>query len=123
MLVTVVSHDFKRARFELLHRTSIRYPAERFRFVGIDPDWEKTASVKEEILKFEAMTRKAWEVDPYACAKNGELGTKRRGRNLWRRFNSYTTSCPELTGLLGWCGLENRPSQSHLYSGMLPWRK
>lgn len=117
MLVTVISHAFKRDRFQQLHRASIRYPEEQFRFVGIDPDWAKTASVEEDVLKSEGRTRSAWEADPYACVKNGELKTKRRGRNPWRRFNSYTASCPELTGLLGWCGSQ----PSHLYPGTLPW--
>lgn len=122
-LVTVISHEFKRDRFQQLHRASLRYPEERFRFVGIDPDWEKTVSIKEETLKFEGMTRKAWKTDPYACAENGELKTKRRARNPWRRFNSYSTSCPELKGLLSWCGLGDVSSELRIYPGMLPWLK
>lgn len=121
--VTVISHNFKRERFQQLHRTSLRYPEERFRFVGIDPDWEKALSTKENTLKFEEMTKRAWEVDPYACVRTGELRTKRRGRNPWRRFNSYAMSCPELKGLLGWCGLGEGRSESQLYPGTLPWPK
>lgn len=119
--ITVISHDFKRERFQQLHRASLQYPEEQFQFVGIDPDWEKVVSVKEQIVEYEGITRKAWERDPYACAKNGELRAKRRGRNPWRRFHSYTTSCPELAGLLAWCGLGETSPQLQFYPGALPW--
>ena len=35
--ITLVSHDFKKRRFIELHCPAIRWPVERFTFIGIDP--------------------------------------------------------------------------------------
>jgi hypothetical protein len=35
--VTVVSYNFKRARFLQLHRAALKFPEESFRFIGLDP--------------------------------------------------------------------------------------
>lgn len=117
--ITVVSHEFKRDRFEKLHRESLRFPEGLFKFTGVDPVWTENTAVKEKVLEREKMTREAWGTDLYACAKDGELRGKRRGRNPGRRFNAYATSCPELVGLLGWCGIEKGVSK--LYPEKLPW--
>lgn len=36
-MVTVVSHEFKRARFMDLHIRAMRWPRERVEFLGVDP--------------------------------------------------------------------------------------
>jgi len=52
--ITVVGFEFKRKRFEGLHRQAIRFPAERFNYVGIDSDeWnylDKNFVEKGELL-------------------------------------------------------------------------
>jgi hypothetical protein len=36
--VTIVGYEFKRARFTDLHRAALRWPIEKFRYIGVDPD-------------------------------------------------------------------------------------
>ncbi len=36
--ITVVGYDFKRPRFEELHRTALRWPKYRFDYIGVDPN-------------------------------------------------------------------------------------
>ncbi|KAF9467337.1 hypothetical protein BDZ94DRAFT_1249113 [Collybia nuda] len=38
--ITVVGYEFKRARFVDLHRAALRWPKERFNYIGVDPDDE-----------------------------------------------------------------------------------
>ncbi|RPB13412.1 hypothetical protein P167DRAFT_486492 [Morchella conica CCBAS932] len=121
--IIVISHEFKRERFQRLHREAIQFPEEAFTFVGIDPDWaDETNTNKASILEHEESTRAAWGVDLYACVEDDELREKRRGRNPMRRYNAYSISCPELVGLFRWCGLdEGTGITTRLYPGKLPW--
>ena len=36
--ITVVGYDFKRPRYEELHRTALRWPKYRFDYIGVDPN-------------------------------------------------------------------------------------
>lgn len=38
--ITVVGYDFKRRRFEELHRAAMRWPNSKFEYVGIDAEGE-----------------------------------------------------------------------------------
>lgn len=82
--VTVISNEFKRARFTELHCKALGWPADRFNFVGIDPDYmkwdlERAASVREGERRngFEP-----WQKGMHGCDE--ELEAKRRRRNPWR---------------------------------------
>ena len=101
-----VSWAFKRERFEL-HREAIRWPANRFVYVGANDPPEI-----EQAAKAEARTRAGYIADPYSSG--AEYRAKREARNPFRRQHGYGASCPELTGLLGHAGPE-------LYRGPLPW--
>ena len=41
--LTVVGYDFKRPRFEELHRSALRWPKDKFNYIGIDPDHNSKA--------------------------------------------------------------------------------
>ena len=51
--------------------------------------------------------------DPFGCRDPGLLA-KRAARDPFHRAEPYALSCPELAGLLSWCG----PAP---YPGLLPW--
>ncbi|KAG6821023.1 hypothetical protein H0H93_007913 [Arthromyces matolae] len=36
--ITVVGYDFKQARFTDLHRAALRWPIEKFHYIGVDPE-------------------------------------------------------------------------------------
>jgi hypothetical protein len=81
--VTIVSNEFKRARFLDLHRIALGWPADRITFVGIDPEYmaqdlERAASVREGERRngFEP-----WRRDMFGRGK--ELEGKRKSRNPW----------------------------------------
>eukprot|EP00756_Hemistasia_phaeocysticola_P045392 Hpha_TRINITY_DN19149_c0_g1::TRINITY_DN19149_c0_g1_i1::g.94882::m.94882 len=103
--VTVVSYGYKRHRFADLHRSAVRFPEPRFRFVGVDPPsvpFTDTANVKH------------FSADPYGCQTNRDL---RRQRNPYRRAVPYgeEDSCPEMHELLHFCGPGLFPERK------LPW--
>lgn len=86
--ITVVSHEFKRARFMDLHAKAARWPQDCVEFVGIDPtymanggtewDEERTASV----LRGERERGyRVWADDLWGAGE--VLRGKRRGRNCW----------------------------------------
>lgn len=79
--LTIISNEFKRARFLELHCKAIGWPAERVEFVGIDPEYmshdlERAASVREGERKngFEL-----WQRDMLGL--NQQLERKRAERN------------------------------------------
>ena len=87
--VSVVSWEFKRARFAELHREAIGWPAERFRYVGAnDPE-----SI-EQALRSEERAREKYQADPYSL--QDEFRLKKQGRNPFCRQNGYAISCPEM---------------------------
>ena len=59
-----------------------------------------------------------FEVDMYGCY--GRLLEKRRKRNTGRRLPPYSSTAPELAGLLDWCPAINSRLRG-LYPGWLPW--
>lgn len=56
-----------------------------------------------------------FEKDPYGCHSK-ELQKKRIERNPFKRKAPYELSCPEIAGLLKWCGPELYPKEK------LPWK-
>ena len=113
--VTVVNWEYKRERFEKLHRTAIRFPADRFNYVGIDfADALKLAGEKvpQNLRTFsDKMTVDRVRKDMYVCEGHK---TTRITRNPNFRVAPYLVSCPELSRLLLHCGPD-------LFGGPLPW--
>ncbi|KAI0058026.1 hypothetical protein BV25DRAFT_1919726 [Artomyces pyxidatus] len=107
--ITVVGYEFKRRRFEELHRGALRWPAHAFEYVGLgvgDPQ----ASAGELANAFLPYT-----ADLYGC--HPPLATKRRDRNHHARVHPYHLSAPEMAALLEWC-----PSPpTNTFNGALPW--
>ena len=101
-----MSWAFKERRFGL-HREAIRWPADRFRYVGPNNPRDLAQALASERNAIEAYTR-----DPYSSGER--FRAKRRDRNPFRRQNGYAVSCPELAALLGHEGPE-------LFHGPLPW--
>jgi hypothetical protein len=101
-----VGWKFKGARFDQ-HREAVRFPAERYEYVGVNdpPELERN-------LPFEAQRREMFRVDPYGAGE--EPVSKRLARNAGRRQHGYEVSCPEVSGLLRYAGPE-------LYRGPAPW--
>jgi hypothetical protein len=104
--VSMVSWEFKRNRFDL-HRHSIRWPQDRYTFLGPNnpPD-------VEQAIEAENRNRAAYERDPYSSSP--AFRAKREARNPFRRTPGYLEHCPELRPLLAHEG----PA---LYDGPLPW--
>jgi len=54
--ITVVGYDFKRPRFEELHRSALRWPKNKFNYIGVDPEHaDEDSSLKAiggEVLLF-----------------------------------------------------------------------
>lgn len=45
--ITVVGYEFKRRRFTELHRAALRWPRERFEYIGIDAEGEELIKAQE----------------------------------------------------------------------------
>jgi hypothetical protein len=105
-LVTVVSWTFKEHRFNL-HGEALRWPSGRLRFRGVNQPVDVASA-----LKGEAETVTHFRADPYGAG--GVLAAKRTTRDPFNRRIPYSTSCPELTGLLAHGGPD-------LHVGGLPW--
>ena len=104
--LTVVSWAFKAARFAL-HRAAVRWPAERFEFVGVNnPPALSGAEVGE------SNAREQFLRDPYGT--HAPLMVKREARNPFRRQTPYALTCPEVAPLL------NHPGPAQ-FSAPLPW--
>ncbi|KAI9476473.1 MAG: hypothetical protein EXX96DRAFT_577290 [Benjaminiella poitrasii] len=108
--VTVIGFEFKRRRFENIHRYAIRYPIEQFHYIGIDPKDEDPSREEGELLN----SLRPFEKDLYGC--HSSLKQKKTLRNPYRRRHAYAASCPILAPLLNYC-----PSNNALYTGPLPW--
>lgn len=50
--ITIIGFDMKRRRFEDLHRNAIRWPRDRFGYVGVDLEGDTTASYSGEVRSF-----------------------------------------------------------------------
>lgn len=114
--ITVVNWEYKRTRFESLHRAAIRFHQKAFNFIGIDfVDALQLAGIKlppGRIRTFsDQLTLDRVKKDMYVC--QGHEAT-RKTRNPNFRVIPYITSCPELARLLVHCG----PA---LFEEALPW--
>ncbi len=104
--LTVAGWAFKGARFDF-HRETLRFPAERYRYVGVNDPPSLEANEP-----FERQRLADFRADPYGTSP--ALAAKREARNPFRRRHGYLESCPEIRYLLTHSGPE-------LYPGPLPW--
>lgn len=99
--ITVVGFDFKSNRFINLHRKALGFSETKFKYIGLKPVSYrfnyKNAVVGEEVAV------KEFEHDMYGC-QDKDLVVKRIKRNPFSRTVPYIISCPEMKGLLEWCG-------------------
>lgn len=57
--ITVVGYEMKRRRFEELHRAAIRWPEDKFHYIGIDAEGEQVALAREgEVSASPSCTRR-----------------------------------------------------------------
>jgi hypothetical protein len=105
--VTVVSWAFKAERFDL-HRSALRIPASRFRFVGQGDPFDLAAAERGE-----SAALRAFRLDPYG--RDPELQAKRARRNPFSLEHPYR-SCPGLGEFFRW--LDGRVAE---FTGTLPW--
>lgn len=114
--ITVVGYGFKKARFTDLHRKAIRWPQNRFYYIGVDPEDEQHSLIAQEGERVNGYL--PYSMDLYGC--RSFLLSKRQQRNPFSRFHSYYVSFPELGPLLDWCP-DNRERDTTLFLGPLPW--
>jgi hypothetical protein len=105
----VIGFEFKRERFEEEHRKAVRFPREKFEYIGFP---KPTESIAEQLQLEKSGTIPQFRNDPYGCEP--PLSTKREERNFFQRKHSYEQACPGMAGLFRACS-------KHLYQGPLPW--
>ncbi|CAG8601552.1 6501_t:CDS:2 [Paraglomus brasilianum] len=108
--VTVVGFEFKKKRFIELHRAAVKFPEERFSYVGIDSDGIAQERQTKKVDIFEPFKK-----DLYGCS--GKLREKKIARNPFRRSHSYRQSCPSIAALFNYCPRR----RASIYPGNLPW--
>lgn len=106
--ITVVSFSFKQRRFETLHAPALRWPADRFVYVGVNPPASTGFDLARSTMGELKNAAAPFEKDPYGCHSK-VLQEKRKGRNPFHRTPPYALSCPEMKDLLGFCGPELIP--------------
>lgn len=111
--ITVIGFSFKMQRFASLHRAAIRFPIERFRYIGIEPPSSSHFDLAKAEQGEKTNSVRFFEGDPYGC-KDPVLREKRSARNPFKRTNPYPLSCPAMRGLLEWC-------KTDVYPDALPW--
>ncbi|KAF2673501.1 hypothetical protein BT63DRAFT_451549 [Microthyrium microscopicum] len=86
--ITVVANEFKRARFTQLHGPALRWPRDRFMYVGIDPNFMRPDDIMFDEERAESVRAgerrngfEAWLNDPRGVLEF--LEGKRRERNCW----------------------------------------
>ncbi|KAG5351867.1 hypothetical protein C0989_004690 [Termitomyces sp. Mn162] len=117
--ITVVGYEFKRTRFTDLHRRALRWPIEKFHYIGVDPQTHHRLTVEEGERKNGYVP---YSQDLYGC--HSVLLSKRRQRNRHARFHSYYQSSPELRDLIDWCpnlASSSKDEGEQLFPGELPW--
>jgi hypothetical protein len=86
--ITVVSFSFKQRRFETLHAPALRWPADRFVYVGVNPPSSTGFDLKRSTEGESKNAAAPFEQDPYGCHSE-ILQEKRKGRNPFHRTPPY----------------------------------
>ena len=133
--ITVVGHDFKRRRFEGLHRLALRWPKLRFTYEGVPlgNEADEREAAAGEVRRFSnfrtfsvsnlsivpqlANAFSPYSKDLYGC--HALLSQKRAGRNFHMRTHGYHVGAPEMRELLEWCPKDG----IQIFPGTLPWGK
>lgn len=112
--ITMISYTFKQHRFESLHVPALRWPLDKFHYVGVDPPsssgFDITASTKGELEN----AAQLFVNDPYGCYSD-VLQEKRQQRNPFLRTPPYDITCPDMAELMHYCG------QSFIDENRVPW--
>ncbi|PFH52063.1 hypothetical protein AMATHDRAFT_74551 [Amanita thiersii Skay4041] len=114
--ITLIGYEFKRQRFEELHRAAIRWPIDRFHYIGVDGE------IKDHFIAHQGEFENGYIPylkDLYGC--HSFLASKRRRRNPHLRFPPYIHSTPHLAFLLNWCPGPTEKGASTIFAGDLPW--
>ena len=133
--ITIVGYEMKRKRFTELHRADLRWPQDKFEYIGIDAEGEEISKAREGEVSYRShlallssrndanIQRKngyiPYTLDTYGC--HDMLAEKRRSRNPFIRFHPYLTSSPDLAPLLNFCPNEVHGGPTTIYDGPLPW--
>ena len=112
--ITMVSFTFKQRRFEEMHSHALRWPIDRFAYLGVDPPTSTGFNLQESQRGEVENASRPFEADPYGC-HTPVLQQKRKDRNPFSRTAPYPLTCPDMSELLSWCGPE-LIDQSHV-----PW--
>ena len=86
--ITVVSYSFKGRRFETLHARALRWPSDRFVYVGVDPPASTGFDLERSKAGELSNSAAPFEQDPYGC-NSDVLQEKRKGRNPFKRTPPY----------------------------------
>lgn len=117
--VTVISHGFKRKRFLDLHCPAIRWPLDKFSYVGLDPPPAIANTADLNRAEMENGYGR-WKLDLYGT--NAYLKTKRTSRGWGPRSMAALVDHLDLdsseSGLLTWEGESDNLS---IYPKDLPW--
>jgi len=112
--ITMVSFTFKQTRFETMHAPALRWPEDRFHYIGIDPSQRTGFNLVESTRGEDQNAAMPFLEDPYGCHTTS-LREKRKGRDPFFRKHPYESTCPEIVELLRWCGPELIPEHN------VPW--
>ncbi|KAF3906007.1 hypothetical protein ABW21_db0204637 [Orbilia brochopaga] len=121
--ITVVGFEFKRERFETVHRHAIRYPLEAFSYIGLD-----NTDDQDQLARFRKGEKEGalaqFRADPHGCV-TASLVSKKKDRNPFRTRHGYEVTSQELAGLLRWCRRSEsvKDGKPQLYPGALPWSR
>jgi hypothetical protein len=113
--IVVVGFEFKRKRWEEIHRKAIKWPKEKFEYVGIDPS-DATAVAQAQVGEKENSYQHFLN-DLYGC--HSPLIDKKLARNPFRRGTPYEVSVPHMRDIIRYC-----PPKEHggmMFNGRMPW--
>ena len=117
--ITIVSHEFKRARFVNLHLKALKWERD-VEYLGIDPEY-MTTKVESDMLRAEDVREgerirgyDVWAEDMYGVGD--VLVEKRKARNPWVINQTVWEEGMgvEIQSLIHWHG-------GSLFDGQLPW--
>ena len=112
--ITVISFTFKGPRFQTMHAKALQWPEDRFVYIGIDPPATTGFDLEVSTRGEYENAAKPFESDPYGCHTD-VLQEKRKARNPFSRTPPYELTCPEMKGLLKYCGTKLYPKEE------VPW--
>ena len=94
-----MSFTFKQRRFETLHAAALRWPLDRFDYVGVDPPPSTGFDLAESTAGENGNSLLPFQSDPYGCHSE-VLQKKCRECNPFGRTAPYILTCPEMKHLL-----------------------